>query len=595
MSYQTAKTIADVLRLIERREYVLPAIQREFVWSRDQLEELFDSLLRGYPIGAFLFWEVEDPLQSGYTFYDFIADFDPRSPHNAPANLTNTDRVTAILDGQQRLTALNIAFRGSYTEKTPRLRWDNPSAWVKRQLRLCLLHVNEDASPDEQMYEFRFKTDHEAKSEHDSGQHFWMRLSKVLAFRPDSLDHEQPLREAGIDINPVARTNAFKLTQLVHRSGVVSYYLEQENDLDKVLNIFIRVNRGGTQLSYSDLLMSVATAHWKERDAREEVNALVDELNSIGEGFRFSRDRILKAALVLTDQGNIKLKADNMLASMLSVEDQWDGVRSAVLLAGRLLATFGLSRDSLTAENVVIPVAYYIRRAGLDGNYLASPKTRDDRERIRSWVIRSLLRAGFWTGAVDSILIEARNVIKKTADEFPVKALETALENKGKSLEFTEGELEDQLRTLYQKPLCVPLLTLLYPDVVRRQAFHVDHVFPRGKVRRRDMEAALAKAGREQEPELWLRRLNELPNLQLLTAAENTAKGDLPPVEWATTQLEPATRDLRLAEGDLDPLPDGLHDFFDWFERRRRDQEARLRKLLGVPVESADSTQATTG
>ncbi len=589
MSYQTPKTIADAVRLIERRAYVLPAIQREFVWDREQIEELFDSLLREYPIGAFLFWQVDDPLKSGYEFYDFVADYDPRTPHNDPANLIHSDSVIAVLDGQQRLTALNIALRGSYTEKIPRLRWDNPSAWVRRRLRLCLLHCDEDASPDEQMYEFRFKSDDEVRADNESGSHYWLSLADVLSFRPDSLDHEEPLRKAGIDNNPVARTNAFRLTQLVHRYPVVAYYLEQENNLDKVLNIFIRVNRGGTQLSYSDLLMSVATAHWKERDAREEVNALVDELNGVGEGFAFKRDRVLKTSLVLTNRGDIKLKAANMLQSMLEVEQSWDKIRKSVLLAGRLLATFGLSRDSLTAENVVIPVAYYAMHRELDENYLTAPKTREDRESIRSWVVRSLLRAGFWTGAVDTILLETRRVIRESGGaRFPVAEIEASLEAKGKSLQFSDGELEELLRVGYQRPRCVPLLTLLYPDSVRRYAFHVDHVFPRGRMRLRDIEHALSQAGRDPEgAQDWRRRMDELANLQLLTAGENTAKGDLDPVTWASTQLEAATRELRLAEGDLDPLPENLAGFFDWFDNRRALQEARLRKLLGVEASTS--------
>jgi uncharacterized protein with ParB-like and HNH nuclease domain len=44
---------------IHRREWVLPAIQREFVWSDGQICKLFDSMMRGYPFGTFLFWEIE--------------------------------------------------------------------------------------------------------------------------------------------------------------------------------------------------------------------------------------------------------------------------------------------------------------------------------------------------------------------------------------------------------------------------------------------------------------------------------------------------------------------------------------------------------
>ena len=56
--FQPAVPVAKVLEGVHNSEYVLPAIQREFVWKTDQIRALFNSLMRGYPIGAFLFWKV---------------------------------------------------------------------------------------------------------------------------------------------------------------------------------------------------------------------------------------------------------------------------------------------------------------------------------------------------------------------------------------------------------------------------------------------------------------------------------------------------------------------------------------------------------
>lgn len=68
MPFEDAKTIADVLRGIQQLTYVLPAIQREFVWDPDtQVTRLFDSLMRGYPIGGFLSWVVKPPLAGEFT------------------------------------------------------------------------------------------------------------------------------------------------------------------------------------------------------------------------------------------------------------------------------------------------------------------------------------------------------------------------------------------------------------------------------------------------------------------------------------------------------------------------------------------------
>lgn len=75
MSYQTALTIENVIKNIDSKKYLLPSIQREFVWSTKQIERLFDSLMMNYPIGAFLFWEVPRDKAGEFSFYEFFASF----------------------------------------------------------------------------------------------------------------------------------------------------------------------------------------------------------------------------------------------------------------------------------------------------------------------------------------------------------------------------------------------------------------------------------------------------------------------------------------------------------------------------------------
>ena len=55
MAYESPLTIAEVIQDISVNKYVLPAIQREYVWGTSQIERLFDSIMQDYPIGAFLF------------------------------------------------------------------------------------------------------------------------------------------------------------------------------------------------------------------------------------------------------------------------------------------------------------------------------------------------------------------------------------------------------------------------------------------------------------------------------------------------------------------------------------------------------------
>jgi len=159
---------------------VLPAIQREFVWKPEQIERLFDSLMQGYPFGTFLFWKV-DPVTSGkFKFYDFVLNYHQRDAAHCPELPTLYNQaVTAVLDGQQRLTSLNIGLRGSMAVKQPNKWWTNPDAFPKRILRLNLLAPTE---PDEDgvVYEFRFLDDTQATR---SPSALWFEVPDILGMK----------------------------------------------------------------------------------------------------------------------------------------------------------------------------------------------------------------------------------------------------------------------------------------------------------------------------------------------------------------------------------------------------------------------------
>lgn len=71
MSYEEKK-ISDIIQQIEERKIYLPAIQRKFVWDKEQITDLFDSIMKGYPIGTFLFWKLKGENIKQYTFYSFL-------------------------------------------------------------------------------------------------------------------------------------------------------------------------------------------------------------------------------------------------------------------------------------------------------------------------------------------------------------------------------------------------------------------------------------------------------------------------------------------------------------------------------------------
>ena len=66
--------VSDIIRQVNR-DWYLPAIQREFVWHADNIERLFDSIMSDFPIGSFLFWNLEQQYKSEWPIYEFIRQY----------------------------------------------------------------------------------------------------------------------------------------------------------------------------------------------------------------------------------------------------------------------------------------------------------------------------------------------------------------------------------------------------------------------------------------------------------------------------------------------------------------------------------------
>ena len=396
MSYQTPVTIADTLQQVERHEIVLPAIQREFVWQPEQICTLFDSLMQGYPFGTFLYWKVNQEHNDRYQFYDFVLDYHERDRPHCPriGEMPNRD-VVAVLDGQQRLTALNIGLRGSLAKKLPYRRWHSNDAFPTRYLYLDLLWSPSDEDDVGMGYRFEFLTPEQA----DSGDGCWFRVHDVL-----SLEDSGPAMTAwleGCDLGDQPISGAHKvlhrLFEVIRNLALVSFYEERSQELEKVLQIFIRTNSGGTVLSYSDLLLSVAVAQWTS-NAREEIHQLVDDLNKTGAGFAFSKDWVLKAGLMLSDIGSVGFKVDNFnRPNMEILESRWPALKEALTLTVELVSSFGFNGATLRADSALLPIAYYLYARQANGSYLTEQSSAPDREAIRQWLIANLLKpSGIW-------------------------------------------------------------------------------------------------------------------------------------------------------------------------------------------------------
>jgi hypothetical protein len=336
-------------------------------------------------------------------------------------------------------------------------------------------------------------------------------------------------------------------------------------------------------------LLSIATAQWKDRDARAAIHGLVDALNSTGPGFNFSQDVVLKAGLMLAGINDVAFKVKNFTSdNMAELDRQWDGVGDSLKTAVGLLSDFGLSDATLSAKSVVIPVAYYLHTRELDETYRTAVADAADRATLRSWVLRSLIVRGVWGSGLDTILRDIRTVLDEHGDpHFPAAALERVMAQRGKSLAITDALVDDILDLSYGGARTYAVLAMLFDHVDTRNQFHVDHVFPRALL---DPKRLRDQGFSREEIESLNHRRDLFANLQLLPGPENIDKSAAAPDEWASRAFP--TADLLSSYktlNELTMLPHTPFDFDTYFEDRRTALADRIRRKLqaGAPHQPA--------
>jgi uncharacterized protein with ParB-like and HNH nuclease domain len=584
MAYETPITIKKAIDNISKRHYVLPSIQREFVWDTEQIETLFDSLMRDYPIGTFLFWKVDKSKIKEFQFYEFLKKYHEKdSFHNRKAELIDNEDIIALLDGQQRMTSMYVALTGSYAKKMPRLHKNSAHAYPEKKLYLNLLQPSDDFEVE---YDFKFLTEKEAEPTEGN---FWFECGKILEFQDVSMTTMFLMDNGLIDSSAYSKQQTKyalntlnKFFNVVHEIGTISYYLEEGEDLDKVLQIFIRINSGGTQLSYSDLLLSIATAEWKEKYAREVIHDFVDDINKIGDGFSFNKDIVLKSCLVLADL-DVKFKVVNFTKkNMATIEKNWEKSSVAVQAAVELVAKLGYNRNSLVATNTIIPIAYFIYKNDFETKILHSAQREDDRKSIKEWLARVLLK-GIFGGNPDSIYPKMRDLINRNQGKFPLK--ETISEYKGspKSISFTEDDIESLLDQQYGQAKTFCALTLLYPGLNNNFKYHQDHIHPKSFFTKKNLKT-LGMA--RDKIEIFTEGFNKLSNLQLLQATQNIEKTDTPFSDWLEKIYGSQTeRESFLRDNHIKPDESlAFEDFPSFISNRRKILKEKLIKILNVSI-----------
>lgn len=570
-----SKTISDVMDSIKDQDYILPDIQRGYVWKAEQIENLFDSLLSGYPIGSFLFWKIKSDKVKEYNFYNFIKDYHPQKNNNSSLNPSGEKEFIAILDGQQRLTSIYIGLYGSYTEKKKGAKKTTVDPFIKKYLYLNLLYSPNTGEYNTNQYEFKFLSEKEAKQRLPDDKNLWVKvrdiLEKELSFfiihHSDVKKLKDENKEKVYDL-----INNFK--SKINSDPVINYYEENSQDLDKVLNIFVRVNSGGTELSYSDLLMSTISATWENKNAREEIEDLVFNINNLG--FNINKDFIMKSSLMLADI-NVKFLIKNFVRdNMIEIEKLWETIRKYLILSFTILKYYGYSKEYISSYNAVLPIAYFLKTISASDNFVESNKNITSE--ILKWFRISQIKQIFGGGS-DNTLTKYRDIIKNNdSNDFPLESIKSEFRGKRGDISLYKEDVIELVENTDYKNTDKKLLFSVLSSIINipniNDQITIDHLYPKSSFK----EANIKSWGLD--PDKVAKLVNNISNLQFLGASENSAKSAEDFKSWVEKKIS-NSKDYKIYNliPDIDYKPE---NFILFCENRKELMISELCKKFNI-------------
>jgi len=609
-----SNTVAQILPRLNDSLFI-PCLQRDYCWSQKQVEMLWDSLLRGLPLGSLLVWDrdIDNRQDPAYKFITHYVDergySHEEEVHRYSERLPDfPESYSLILDGQQRLTSFYIGLQGSYTTRVHGAWKKNASSYNRRHLYLNLLSGEKEDDHDRGLvYEFDFR---KSGGLNTAGDKYWLPVGDLLGSENEVTQEsflskedfvESVRAELPSDISEADAVDTAKdLWCAVNEREAVLYERTLTDD-KTARELFIRRNKGGIELSGVDILLALLTGYWDTvedeggpKDAKNEIEQFTERLSShdrlSGEGFTFGKRFTLRTLLLLADETPSFRRDGRYDGELLKNAEEIfrdDEFEQAVEDAFELAADLGFHNAALSSKNVVTPVVQFLYENDYD--------TSGGNESIHYWLATAVLNSIYGDIGSQRVLETAREHVRESnGDEFPATEILEDLSGRGTTTYLDEEVLDRLLEEVdYQSGSRLNvLLTHLYRGDRRAgyAGYEVDHIFPRGK-----LSTAEYLQDKGVSPELveWYKdNRDHIANLQLLTGPENKWKSDRDFTDWVK----------RIEDGKVGSIEDkkeyfrthqippdtALHEYsqFEQFvmgeDGRRRKVADRLQETLPV-------------
>lgn len=338
------------------------------------------------------------------------------------------------------------------------------------------------------------------------------------------------LKELNLEANEFAGGTLSQMYVAFMIVPTIHYYLEEKQEIDYVLDVFIRTNSGGTSLSFSDLLMSIAIANWRG-DARADIDNLVNNIWQAADmRFSISRAWILKTCLCLVD-ADIRFRVENFTADYVGrIEENWTSIRDCITETFRFLNKMSFTDQCIKAKNAIIPLVYYLYRKPHAGGFLYKFINRDttglhtERCIMTKWLNTVILKRTFGSQS-DTILTAIRRIISENISHngFPIQQIIDAYIGTSKDMRFDEQYIDTLLHMHKNDSSCRSVLMLLLPDINIDLRYDIDHLHPKNGFWGNNLKQYNSIYSNELLRNFYLDSNNwdTIPNLQLLNSSQN--------------------------------------------------------------------------
>jgi len=262
----TTLTVNQLIEKIDTGELGLPELQRPFIWKVSKVRDLFDSLMRGYPIGYLMLWECPSFEKKKSIGVDLHSYDSPKE---------------VIIDGQQRLTSLYAVMKG---KKVINSKFDEKSIIISYNPLQDKFEVGYQATKKDPEWIYNISDVYTTSSSFKFINSFIKRLSEYRECKGGVLTEAE---QDTISENINAIVNLKNHTLPV-------FDIKANAEEEDVSEIFVRVNSGGVSLKQNDFILTLLSLYWDE--GRKEIEEFSKESTFPTKGKTTSYNQITTVA-----------------------------------------------------------------------------------------------------------------------------------------------------------------------------------------------------------------------------------------------------------------------------------------------------------